>query len=193
MNKQKNTPNGKSSFDLIDQEKFFREMEIKEDTIFLDAVCGSGDYVLAAASRIGDQGRIYAFDLREGVIDRLTDKIIAKGIINVVPRVAGPLSFPLGNNTIDICLMVTAFHDLVLYDDGQKALSEIKRVLRPTGVLAVIEFKEISGHSGPPRNIRISSVELDEMIRFHGFTSVRKREIEIGEYNILSLYCKNDG
>ena len=32
MNKQKNTPNGKSSFDLIDQEKFFREMEIKEDT-----------------------------------------------------------------------------------------------------------------------------------------------------------------
>lgn len=192
MNQQKNIPNGKSSFDLIDQEKFFRELEIKEDTIFLDAVCGCGDYALAAASRIGEQGRIYAFDLQEGIIDRLTDKIVAEGITNVVPRVAGPLSLPLGNNTIDICLMVTAFYDLVPQGDDEKALSEITRVLKPSGVLAVIEFKKIPGHLGSPINIRIRSAELDETLRFHGFTSVKPREIKVGEYSYLSLYRKDN-
>jgi len=57
---QKTIAAGKSSFDFIDQERLFRELDIKENTILLDAACGRSDYALAAAARIGNQCRIFA-------------------------------------------------------------------------------------------------------------------------------------
>jgi len=183
---QKTIAVGKSSFDFIDQERLFRELDIKENTILLDAACGCGDYALAAAARIGNKGRIFAFDLWEAGIDRLIDKIVADGITNIVPRVADLCSLPLGNGTIDICLMATVFHDLVQQGTDQGALSEIKRVLKPGGVLAVIEFKKISGQHSPPMEIRLSPEELEGLVTPHGFRIMKT--VEIGPYNYLTIF-----
>ncbi len=59
---------GKSSFYLIDSYKLFSELSLKEDTSFLDLVCGRGAYSIAASGYIGEKGIIYAVDLwKEGI------------------------------------------------------------------------------------------------------------------------------
>ncbi|MBU0909037.1 MAG: methyltransferase domain-containing protein [Proteobacteria bacterium] len=191
--KKKNIADDKGCSDLIDQERLYRELDIKDDTIFLVMSCGRCDYALSVATHIGCQGRIFAFDMLETGIDRLIDEIIAGGITHIYPRVCDLCTLPLGNGTIDICLMATVFHDLVQQGTDQILLSEIKRVLKPGGVLAVLEFKKISGHPGPPLNIRISPAELDETLRLYGFTPVKNREIEVGACNYLSLYHISNG
>jgi len=185
-----NTPiaAGKSSFDLIEPEKLFAALQIEKDAILLDAACGQGAYALAAAPRC-PQGRIFAVDLwREG-IDRLTQAVTDTGFTNIIPVVADISDrIPLDNATVDICLLATVLHDLVQDGTDQGTLSEIKRTLKPDGVLAVIEFKKISGHPGPPINIRISPANLDEMLRLHGLIPERDGEIDLGAYNYLALY-----
>ena len=46
MTKDKSTPTGagKSSFELIDSAKFFRELDLKKGITFLDLACGWGTY-----------------------------------------------------------------------------------------------------------------------------------------------------
>ena len=56
---------GKSSFDLVDPEKVFAELRLQPDTVFLDVACGVGNYALAAAEFIGEEGAILAVDLWE--------------------------------------------------------------------------------------------------------------------------------
>lgn len=190
IHREKPIAAGKSSFDFVDQEKLFSELHIKDDTILLDAACGRGDYSLAAAAHIGKKGRIFAFDLWESGINHLIDEIMVRGITCIIPRIADICLLPLGDGTIDVCLMATVLHDLVQDGTDQRALEEIKRVFKPDGILAVIEFKKISGPPGPPVNVRISPAELDERLWQAGFTPVNKQEIIVGEYTYLSLYRK---
>jgi ubiquinone/menaquinone biosynthesis C-methylase UbiE len=188
---KKPTTAGRSSFDLIDPEKLFAALSIAKDSIILDVACGSGAYTLAMAP-LCPNGKIFAFDLWEAGIDEMIDKIVTCALTHVVPRVTDICSLPLGTGTIDICLMATVFHDLVQESTDRDALLEIRRVLKPNGILAVIEFKKISGPPGPPLGLRISPAELDETLRFYEFTPARDREIDLGAYNYLSIYHKNN-
>ena len=70
---------GKSSFDLIDSQKVFSALGLQETSIFLDMACGRGAYSLAAAERIGAQGRVYAVDLWQEGIDTLRKEMQAPG------------------------------------------------------------------------------------------------------------------
>ncbi|MDD3815697.1 MAG: class I SAM-dependent methyltransferase [Desulfocapsaceae bacterium] len=191
MNKKTHCSRRRSSFDLIDPEKLFAALPIAKDSVVLDAICGSGTYTLAMAP-LCPNGKIFAFDLWEAGIDELIDKIITYTLVHVVPRVADICSLPLGTGTIDICLMATVFHNLVQEGTDRDALLEIRRVLKPNGLLAAIEFKKIPGPPGPPLGIRISPADLDETLRFYGFTPARDREIDLGAYNYLSIYHKNN-
>ncbi len=178
---------GKNSFDLIDREKFLASLSMSRNSIVLDAACGVGSYSLAMAS-LCPNGKIFSFDLWAAGIDRLSDEVFAGVITNIVPKVADLCALPLGNDTIDICLLATVLHYLMQDGTDQGALLEIKRVLRPGGVLAVIEFKKVAGKPGPPITIRISPTALDEALRLFGFMPCRKAEIDLGNYNYLALY-----
>ena len=44
---------GKSSYHLIDPDRFFAALDLADDTVLLDVGCGAGSYALAAAERLG--------------------------------------------------------------------------------------------------------------------------------------------
>jgi ubiquinone/menaquinone biosynthesis C-methylase UbiE len=48
-------------------------------------------------------------------------------------------------NSADVCLIATALHDFVEDRIDQGVLTEIARVVKPSGILAVMEFKKIDG------------------------------------------------
>jgi len=62
---------GKSSFELIDSTRLFRELNLKPGMTILDLACGKGAYSLAASERVGAGGSVYAVDLWEDGIAQL--------------------------------------------------------------------------------------------------------------------------
>ena len=178
---------GKSSFNLIDSNKLFSELSLKEGTSLLDLACGSGTYSIAASAYIGEKGIIYAVDLWKEGIDNLLKEVKIKQINNIHASIADiSIHIPIESRCVDVCLMATVLHDLIQDNTDQETLEELKRVLKPNGSLAIIEFNKIEGPPGPPIQIRISPERLDAILFSHDFRKVLTTDI--GPYNYLSIF-----
>ena len=82
---------GKSSFDLIDAEKFFKAVHLSSGMTILDLACGAGNYTLALARRLGDAdgaGRVIAVDLWEEGIALLKESAVNIPSVSIETHVA---------------------------------------------------------------------------------------------------------
>ena len=189
MVKEKPHGAGKSSLDLIHPDRLFEELNLKKGDTFLDMGCGPGDYSIIASSRVGAEGLIYAVDLWEEAIDALFKRVSALDIKNIrmmVGDVSQPL--PIRAGAVDVCLISTVLHDFVEEGAAYKALEEVARILKPKGLLAIVEFKKISGPPGPSVRIRLSPEDVETLVLPHGFIPQRLRDI--GPYNYLVIFEK---
>jgi len=186
----KPTAAGKSSFGLIDVEAFYRELDLKKDITFLDVACGRGAYCLKASEIVGSAGTVYAVDLWQEGIEQLKASAVEENALNIKAFVSDAgRHIPLDDQVVDVCLMATVLHDFVEDQISKEVLHEVVRVLKPDGLLAIVEFKKTDGPPGPPLHIRLSPEEVSDMLAPYGFT--KERLVEIGPYNYLMLFRKS--
>ncbi len=182
---------GKSSFNLIAPEKLLGELPLRPDMLFLDLGCGAGDYSLAVAEAIGKHGVVVALDLWEPGIETLQERAAAAGRDNLRPmQVDIGKVLPLGDASVDLCLMATVLHDLVESGAAAGALQEAHRVLKPGGVLAIVEFDKVEAPPGPPLRIRLNPEEVEGLAAPYGFQ--KGRLTRVGPYNYLLLFTKGE-
>lgn len=178
---------GKSSFDLIDVDKFASALALEPGDTVLDAACGPGRYTLFLAGRKIPELQIVAVDLWEDGIRRLKEEISNRGLEGVRAEVADISRFiPVEAGQIDLCLMATVVHDLVEAGTDRETFSELCRVVKPGGRLAVVEFKKIEGPPGPPVTIRLSEADLAACVTPYGFET--ESVLEAGPALYLSLF-----
>ena len=181
---------GKSSFDLIDVDKFFKELDLQKGISFLDVACGRGAYCLAASEIVGEKGRVYGVDLWEEGIELLKAAADEKGIGNINAFVSNAGEhIPVADHSIDVCLMATVLHDFVEDQIEKEVLDEIVRVIKSGGILAIMEFMKIDGPPGPPRHIRLSPEQVEDMLTPFGF--MQEGIVDVGPYNYLMLFKKD--
>jgi ubiquinone/menaquinone biosynthesis C-methylase UbiE len=189
MDKTKEKPHGagRSSFELVDGAKLFAALRLGPGSSFLDLGCGPGHYALAAAPALGKTGLIYAIDLWEEGIAYLRQQASAQGL-NHLRAMVGDFTqrLPLGDKSVDVCLMATVLHDLVEIKAADRTLREVCRVLKKPGRLAIVEFKKISGPPGPPLSIRLAPEEVENLVNPFGFR--KDRVINVGPYNYLIIF-----
>ena len=183
---------GKSSYDHVDHDKVFRELDLREGMTVLDMACGPGDYALAMAAIIGAGGAIYAADLWVEALARLQKNAEAKNIRNI-NTIVGDVSrrLPMADETVDLCLVATVLHDFVREGVAFEALEEAGRVLKPGGTLAVVEFKKIHGPPGPSIEIRLTSADVERLVSPHGF--IKRGMSDVGPYNYLITFRRRRG
>jgi ubiquinone/menaquinone biosynthesis C-methylase UbiE len=113
--------------------------------------------------------------------------VSAGKILNIDARMADvSLKIPIEDRSVDVCLLATILHDLIQDHNDQGTLREIKRVMKPQGMVAVIEFKKIDGPPGPPIRIRISEDEVIDRLRPYSFSQIKSADI--GPYTYLALF-----
>ena len=99
----------------------------------LDLACGTGDLALLAAASGAD---VVALDITPGMIQLATKKA-ATGTSRPRYLVGDMGALPFGDGTIDL---VTTGYGLRNVPDLDRALAEIRRVLRPGGRLLSLDF-----------------------------------------------------
>jgi ubiquinone/menaquinone biosynthesis C-methylase UbiE len=190
-NETKPTGAGRSSFGLIDTAKFFRELDLQKGATFLDVACGWGYYSLAASDIVGKEGQVYAVDLWEEGILNLRKEAVSKGSQNLEAFVSDvSQNIPFENDCVDVCLMATALHDFVGDQVDQQAMKEVVRVMKPEGILVIVEYKKKDGPPGPPKAVRLSPLEVDTLVSAYGFRQKHLTEISANHY--LQIFSKKE-
>jgi len=106
----------------------------------LEIGCGSGAFTIEAARAVGRQGTVYALDIQKDMLDKLRIKLARpenSDIRNIEIINRSAYELPWEDNTLDLAFMVTVLQEI---PDKQRALAQIKRVLKPAGILAVSEL-----------------------------------------------------
>ena len=185
----KPTGASKNSFGLIDTAQFFQELDLKKGTTFLDVASGWGAYSLAASDIVGKDGQVYAVDLWEEGISSLRKEADSKGIQNLAAFVSDVAqNIPVEDDGVDVCLMATVLHDFVGDKVERQVMKEILRVMKPDGVLAIVEFNKKEGPPGPPKRVRLSPEEVVEILSAYGFK--QNRYTEVGPDNYLQIFTR---
>ncbi len=113
----------------------------------LDICCGTGDLTFAiereARKAAGDRVEIYGGDFVHGMLVRAGEKA-SRRASHASFLAVDALRLPFAVGTFDLIAVAFGFRNLANYAAG---IDEFLRVLRPGGVLAILEFSEPPGRA----------------------------------------------
>jgi len=121
------------------RKKALKQLESIDAKKLLDVATGTADVAIMAAKQL-KLTKIIGIDISDGMLDVGRQKIIKANLQNTIELLNGDseaINFP--DNTFDA---VTVAFGVRNFEDLEKGLSEIKRVLKPTGKLVVLEFSK---------------------------------------------------
>jgi len=122
---------------------------LKEGDKVADFGAGSGFFLKVLTEGVGLSGKVYACEIQKQLVLKLGDYARLQGLLNVVPlwcdlEEAGGIKLP--SDTLDVGLLINT---LFQFEHKEVALQEIRRVIRPGGMLHVIDWSESFGGLGP--------------------------------------------
>jgi len=105
----------------------------------LDVAAGTGDLAIAFARQAGPTGEVWLTDINHAMLTHGRDRLIDKGIVTPVAQCdAEKLPFP--SDHFDL---VTVAFGLRNMTHKERAIVEMRRVLRPGGRLLILEFSKV--------------------------------------------------
>ena len=114
--------------------KRVRHILQRPDARVLDLCCGTGDLLLALEA--GRSAVVYGSDFCHPMLTAAQDKIARKRARAVLFE-ADALHLPLADQSLDLVTVAFGFRNFANYHKG---MEELRRVLRPGGVAAILEF-----------------------------------------------------
>jgi ubiquinone/menaquinone biosynthesis C-methylase UbiE len=134
---------------FITRARLREALDPKPGETVLEIGPGTGYYSLDAAGWVAP-GTLHVFDLQQEMLDHTMRRASDKGITNIEPRQGDARSLPYDDATFDAAYLVTVLGEI---PDQEKALSELKRVIKPGGRLVVGEL------FGDPHMVALGALE----------------------------------
>jgi predicted methyltransferase len=152
----------------------------------IDLFAGNGYYSEALAQRVGPGGKVYLHNNQAymAFADKLNERVANDRLPNVEVYIREIDGIDLPPGSLDMAILVKAYHDVYFVQDGWNVTADplfaaIHRILKPGGVLAIIDHH---GHSGSGKAAaqnehRIDAEFAKSDITARGFTFVGASDI----------------
>jgi len=108
----------------------------KDPKHILDVATGTGDLAILATKSNAE--KIVGIDISEAMLEVGIKKVEKKGLNSIIElKQADSEDLPFDDNTFDLAMVAFGVRN---FEDLEKGLSEIKRVIKENGTLIVLEF-----------------------------------------------------
>jgi demethylmenaquinone methyltransferase / 2-methoxy-6-polyprenyl-1,4-benzoquinol methylase len=105
----------------------------------LDVAGGSGDLARALARRVGPSGQVWLTDINRAMLQVGRDRLLNRGLVTPIAQCDAE-NLPFRAASFDCVTVAFGLRNMTHKD---RALAEMRRVLKPGGRLLVLEFAKI--------------------------------------------------
>ncbi len=154
--------------------------------VVADIGAGAGEYTRVASALVGETGKVYAIDVQKEMLGRLKEISHLSNVDTIWGNVEVKGGTRLRDNSIDVCILANTLFQL---DQKQQGLEEIKRILKPGGILMIIDWKESFGNMGPHTTAIVSLGQAIELCTQVGFR--RQEDFDAGPHHYGCIVIKN--
>jgi ubiquinone/menaquinone biosynthesis C-methylase UbiE len=148
-------------------------LKLEKGSTVADVGAGSGYMTVKLAKKVGPQGKVYANDIQQGMLDLLSKRVTKSKLTNV-STVLGTQDDPkLPADTLDLVIMVDVYHEL---SQPQVMLRHIRDSLKPGGRLVLLEYRKEDPDIPirPEHKMSVADAKLE--VEAEGFKLARTNE-----------------
>jgi ubiquinone/menaquinone biosynthesis C-methylase UbiE len=159
-------------------ERLVDELDVRQHGVI--AVIGAAPerYTLPLVPRVGVSGIIYSLDSSENAIVRAVPELPSQIRI----RHSSRDHLPLPDHSVDLALLAFVLRQIAHF---RTMLTEIRRVLRPGGRIAVADWIRQEERTGPTREERVSAATCERWLAAIGFGLIGQRMLNRSQYLII--------
>ena len=155
-------------------DKAIQALGLKPGMTAADVGAGTGYFTVRMAKLVGPEGKVYATDIQQQMLEMLSKRLQTEKIENV-ELVRGKVNDPLlPRGKIDLILMVDVYHEL---SEPQAMLRKMKEALAPGGRLVLLEFRKEDPDVPIRFEHKMSVAEVQTEIEAEGFKLDRVLEL----------------
>lgn len=168
-----------------DPDKVAAHFGLAEGSRVADFGAGSGAYTIAAAKRVGSHGKVFAVDVQKNLLDRLASTAREARLGNV-EVVWGNIEKRGGSTLTDESVDCVILANILFQSDAKYTLLlEARRVLRPGGTLAIVEWSDSFGGLGPAPDRVVAPEEVKKVAAEAGLMLVKDFPAGEQHYGLL--------
>ena len=141
-------------------------LQIRRGATVADVGAGTGYFTWRLAEHVGPQGKVYAVDVQQSMLD-LTKTVVAEHKLANVEYVLATDGNPrLPERSVDLVFVAYAYHE---FGDPEAMMTGIRRALRPGGRVVILEYAKESNIAPAAPLHKMSFEEIRREIEPMGF------------------------
>jgi ubiquinone/menaquinone biosynthesis C-methylase UbiE len=168
---------------FLNPQQILKNIPLKEDMIACDFGCGSGGWVIPLSKEL-KAGIVYAIDVLEDAISALDGKISSQQLFNIKTILSDvEKGVKIKDSYFDLVLMTNLLFQV---DDRNFVMQEARRVLKPNGMILIIDWKKDA-----PVGFKEGRLSIEEAVLLgekNGFK--KEKEISSGNFHWGLLLTK---
>ncbi len=142
-----------------------KRIGLGECSVLCDIGAGSGIFTIPAAKITNNT--VFALEVNDEMLEIIVEKAKNEKLSNInTMKVTGD-RYDIKSDTVDFVILVTVLHEIANKD---ALLTELKRIIKSSGKLAIIEFHKEKTPMGPPVSHRIGKDEIIKICGKYGFS-----------------------
>lgn len=152
--------------ELISQDRVIELLDIQNSDIVADLGAGNGFLTIPLAKATDET--VYAVDFEPQMLELLKQRADKENLQNVQLIESDLENIQLEDNSVNKAVVAFVMHEI---PNMKKAIDEFKRILKPDGILVILEWQAIESKMGPPLNERIPSDSMKQFLLENGLDS----------------------
>ncbi|MDP6580174.1 MAG: methyltransferase domain-containing protein [Vicinamibacterales bacterium] len=157
---------------------------LQEGMAVADVGSGTGFITRLIAHQVGSDGRVYAMDIAQDLLDHVVSTADAEGLTNVVPVLGDQHTTNLRSESVDVVLVCDVYHHFEFPFDS---LASIHQALRDDGLLVIVDFERVVGLSADFQlnHVRAGKGTVTDEIKDAGFDLVKEIPLMPDQYYLV--------